>query len=107
MAHLPSAFGVPVIDALGERLALVLHGEIDDRGRPAECGGAGAGEEIVAGLRTAERQLHVGVRIDAARDDELSGGVDNAVGFYVERLTDGRNGLAVDEKCRRCSRQRR
>src|SRR3712207_8650586 len=37
------------------------------------------------------------VRVDAARQDELSGRVDHAVGGHVERLADERDPPVVDE----------
>jgi hypothetical protein len=50
----------------------------------------------------AERQLHVGVGVDAARDDVLAGGVDDPVGGDAERLglagrEDRDDRLAVDQ----------
>ena len=72
--------GVPGVQALAQRLARRLDGEVDDGGGAAPGGGPGAGLEGVGGEGAAERQLHVGVGVDAARDDVLPGGVDGAVG---------------------------
>ena len=71
--------GVPRVEAFAKRVAPRLDREIDDRGRPAECRRPRPGLEGVLGQRPAERQLHVGVDVDAARDDVLAGGVDGLV----------------------------
>ena len=55
------------------------------RRRPAECGGARAGLEGVLGEGAAERQLHVGVDVDRARDHVLAGRVDRLVGGHARR----------------------
>ena len=75
------AFGflVPVVDALDERLAFVLHGEVDDRRGAAVCCGARTGCKVVGSLRAAEGQFHVCVRIDAAGNHEFAGGIDDLV----------------------------
>ncbi len=70
---------MPGVQALAEAVPDALHGEVDDRRRAAPGGGAGAGLEGVGGEGAAEGQLHVGVGVDAAGDDVLSGGVDRAV----------------------------
>ena len=72
--------GVPGVEALAQRLALALDREVDDRGRPAERRCARPGLERVLGEGAAERQLHMGVDVDAARDDVLAGRVDGLVG---------------------------
>ena len=72
------AFGffVPVVDALKQRFAFVLHGEIDDRGctavRRRDC----AGSEIIRRSRAAEWQFHMRVRIDATGDDVFAARID-------------------------------
>ncbi len=52
--------------------------EIDDHGGAAGCGRRRAGEEILARHRAHERQLHVGMRVDAAWHHILAAGVDDA-----------------------------
>ena len=92
--------GVPGIEPLAQRLALPLDREVDDRGRPAERGRARAGLECVLGERPAERQLHVGMDVDPARDDVAAGRVDGLVGGHTGRGEVGpdlRDGLAIDE----------
>ncbi len=80
----------------------VLHGEVDDRGDPAPGRGDRAGLEVVGRDGAAERQLHVGVGVDPARDDVLAGGVDRTVGGDAERRglagrEDRGDRLAVDQ----------
>ena len=77
--RLALGLGVPRVEALAQRLALALDGEVDDRRRPAEGRGAGAGLERVLGEGAAERQLHVGVHVDRAGDDPLARRVDRPV----------------------------
>lgn len=72
--------GVPGVEPFAQGLAHALDGEVDDGGRAAPGGGAGAGLEGVGGVRSAERHLHVGVPVDAARDDVLARRVDPPVG---------------------------
>ena len=79
--------GQPVLDPL----AVALHGEVDDRRGAAPGRRPGAGLEGVGGVGAAERQLHVGVGVDAAGDDVLAGGVDDLVD--VGRQVDSRAAL--------------
>lgn len=72
--------GVPGVEALAQRVADALHREVDDGGGAAPGRGPGARLEGVRGEGAAERQLHVGVGVDAARDDVLAGGVDGPLG---------------------------
>src|SRR5690606_9947492 len=72
--------GVPGVEALAQGAADALHREVDDGGGAAPGGGPGAGPEGVGGAGAAERQLHVGVRVGAAREHVLPGGVSGAVG---------------------------
>ena len=72
---------VPGRDLVDYLLPVGLHHEVDDRGRAAPGGRAGAGLERVGGERATERHLHVGVGVDAARDHVLAGRIDDvAVG---------------------------
>ena len=70
---------VPGVQAVAQRAAARLDGEVDDRRRATERRGAGAGLERVLGEGAAERQLHVGMHVDAARDHVLAGGIDRLV----------------------------
>src|SRR5690606_6889344 len=72
--------GVPGVEALAQGAADALHREVDDGGGAAPGGGPGTGLEGVGGEGAAERQLHVGVRVDAARQDVPAGGVEGVVG---------------------------
>src|SRR5947209_2880678 len=94
---LPLGLRVPVVQALDERLPLVLHSEVNDGRRPAVRRRNRARAEVVGRFSPAERQLHVRVRVYAAGADEPSGGVNHAVGLNVEPRADGRDGLAVNQ----------
>jgi hypothetical protein len=96
--------GVPGVEPLAQRLADRLDREVDDRGRPAPRRRPRAGLEGVRGLGAAERHLHVGVRVHAARDHVQPGRVDHRVGVLGPALRDaaagggdGRHRLAVDQ----------
>ena len=92
--------GVPRVEALAQRLALRLDGEVDDRRRAAEGRRARPRLERVLRERPAERQLHVGVDVDPARDHVLAGGVDRLVGGHAagrQARADLGDRLAVDQ----------
>lgn len=72
--------GVPGVEPFAQGAAHALDREVDDGGGAAPGGGPGAGLEGVGGVRPAERHLHVGVPVDAARDDVLARRVDPPVG---------------------------
>ena len=72
--------GQPVLDPL----AVALHREVDDRRRAAPGRRARTRLEGVRGRRAAERQLHVGVRVDAAGDDVLAARVHHLVDIALE-----------------------
>ena len=96
------AFGlrVPVIQCLSQRLALVLHREINDRRRPAVSRRPRPRKEIIRRLRPAERQLHMRVRIDPAGDDELTRRINHALRFYVEPRPDERDDFILNQHVR-------
>ena len=72
--------GVPRVEAGAQALALRLDREVDDARRPAERRRARPRLERVLGERAAERQLHVRVDVDRARDDVPARRVDGLVG---------------------------
>ena len=72
----PVGLAVPVGEAVDHVLAGALHGDVDDGGDATPRGGDRAGLERVGRGGAAERQLHVGVHVDATRDHVLAGGVD-------------------------------
>ena len=72
MAQLPSALACQASRPSRSGVPDALDGEVDDGGGAAPGGGPGAGLEGVGGEGAAERQLHVGVGVDAARDDVLA-----------------------------------
>ncbi len=91
--------GVPGVETLAQRGATRLDGEVHDRGRPAEGSGARPALERILGERAPERQLHVGMDVDAARDHVLAGRVDGLVGGHRHRQVPSDEGdrLAVDQ----------
>jgi hypothetical protein len=92
--------GVPGVEALTKALAARLDGEVDDHRRAAEGRRPGAGLERVLGERAAERQLHVGVDVDAAGDHVAALRVNRLVGAQAGGLEPGpdrRDRLAVDQ----------
>ena len=93
---------VPGVEALAQARPAALDGEVDDRRRPAERRGAGARLERVLRERAAERQLHVGVDVDAAGDDVLARRVDRLVGVrrVTQRRADLDDRLAIDQDVR-------
>ncbi len=94
---LPLALSVPDVERLAERLARGLDAEVDVRRRPAERGRRLTGLDVVDRGRAAEGHVEMRMRVDAARQDVAPGGVDDAVGFDVERLADHRDPLSLDE----------
>src|SRR5215212_9940494 len=88
---------VPRRQRVREALARLLQTEVDVARRAAEGGRDRPRGEVVAGDRPAERHLHVGVRVDRARDDVLAARVDHLVGLHVERLPDEGDPLVLDE----------
>src|SRR5438876_10270158 len=90
-------FLVPVIDTLDQRLSFVLHGEVDDGGCASVRRGAGAGQKIIGRLRSAEWELHVRMRIDAAWNNEFSGRINNFVRFHLELGSDNGNLPVLDQ----------
>jgi hypothetical protein len=70
---------VPRREPVHDALAVGLHSKVDDRRRASPRGSASAGLEGVGCRCAAKRQLHVGVCVDAAGDDILSGRVDHRV----------------------------
>ena len=89
--------GVPVVERGDGRRAAGLNGEIDNAGGAAEGRGAGAGLERVRRLGAAERHLHMRVRIDAAWNHQLAGGVDHPIRVDLEIASDDVDGRIVDE----------
>ena len=81
--------GVPRVEAGAQALALRLDREVHDARRPAERRRARPGLERVLGERAAERQLHVRVDVDRARDHVLARRVDGLVGGHPARRQPG------------------
>ncbi|MNH06205.1 hypothetical protein D3C79_655660 [compost metagenome] len=80
----------PGVEGLQQRLLRVGNDEVDDRGGAASQACSGAAEEVLAGHRAHERQLHVGVWVDAAGHQVLAAAVEDlAVGGRFEVLPDG------------------
>ena len=80
----------PGVEGVQQRLLRIGDDEIDDRGGATRKARSGAAEEVLAGHGAHERQLHVGVRVDAAGHQVLATAVENlAVGRGFEVLPDG------------------
>ena len=75
----------PGIESGAQGLALVLDGEVDQRGGATEGGGASAGFKIVGAGGAAERHIEVGVNIDSAGEHILAGGVNQARGIFARQ----------------------
>ncbi len=93
------AFGFlePRVERVAHARAARLDGEIDDARRAAECGGAGAGFEIVGGSSAAEGHVKVRVNVDTAGHDVKAGGVDHVLaGARFEAGTHFRDAFAFD-----------
>ena len=71
---------LPGVKAGEHRLALFLYGEVDDHCRAAPGGRPRAGLEGVGGRRTSEGHLHVGVGVNAARENVFACGVNHELG---------------------------
>ena len=80
-----------------ERLAHSLHREVDDRGGAAERRGDGTRIKVVRRERPTERELHVGMHVDATRDHVLACRVDTFRARRLEILPDHRDLLVLDE----------
>ena len=93
---------VPEIKTVGKRLALVRAGEVDDGGRAAADGAAGAGREIVGGGRIAHVEIEVRVRVDEAGEEVAAGNVRHLGAFCLGGgdVADLRDLLAVEQDVR-------
>ena len=92
--------GVPDLERLRERLAPALDAEVHVARRSPAGGRALTRLEVVDRDGAAERHVEMRVRVDAARQDVLAGGVDRPVGRDVEIGADERDPLALDEDVR-------
>ena len=87
----------PGVEGRAQGLALVLDGEVDERGGAAEGGGDGAGLEIVRAGGAAEGHIDMGVDVDAAGNDHQAlSGQRLASGFAREFSGDGRDAAVND-----------
>jgi hypothetical protein len=68
--HLAAGLGPARCQRFEEWLARLGFGKVDHRRRPAAGGGDGAGVEIVAGGKLADRHLEVDVLVDGAGQDQ-------------------------------------
>ena len=85
----------PGIEGGAQGLALVLDGEVDQRGGAAEGGGASAGFKIVGAGGAAEGHVEMGVDIDPAGEHVLARGVDQARGIFARQAAAQGNHPAV------------
>src|SRR5439155_19625744 len=104
VAHVDQLLAVrlrpPLLERGPERPALRLDHEVDVTGRPAEGRRRLARLDVVDRHRAAEGHVEVRMRIDAAREHILAGGVDHPVGRHVERFADQRDRLVLDVEIR-------
>ena len=96
----PVGLLVPELQAVGERLALVGAGEIDDRGRSAVDGGETAAVKVVDGGRVRDVEVKVRVRVDKAGQKELARHVDGLRQRVGDAARDADDLLPVDEDIR-------
>ena len=95
--------GMPGVEALAQGLAARLHGEVDDRRRPAEGRRSRTGLEGVLREGAAEGQFHMGMHVDRAGNEVFAAGVDGLVGGHPrggQVAADQRDLLAVDQHVR-------
>ena len=88
---------MPAGERLGERLALPLDAEVDVARGAAEGRRGLPGGDVVDRDRAPERHVEMRVRVDRAREHELAGGVDHPIGVDIERRSDQRDPLTLDE----------
>ena len=93
----PVGLLVPELQAVGERLALVGAGEIDDRGRSAVDGGETAAVKVVDGGRVRDVEVKVRMRVDNAGLKELARHVDGLRQRVGDAARDADDLLPVDE----------
>src|SRR5205823_3118347 len=74
--RLALCFCKPYIERLIQRLATILHSEIDDCGGTAEGGRSSSSFEVIGSRSAPEGQVHVRVRIDSTGENELAAGID-------------------------------
>ncbi|MNZ32435.1 hypothetical protein D3C78_497620 [compost metagenome] len=80
----------PLVKGFEQGLLRVGNHEVDDRGGTAGQACGGAAVEVLAGHSAHERQLHVGVRVDAAGHQVLAAAVDHfTTGRDLQVSTDG------------------
>jgi hypothetical protein len=84
-------FAVPFLDCRLEAVTLGLDGKIDDAGGSAMQSRQGSGFEGIAGMSAHEGQFHVGVTVDAAREEVTTTGIDGPVRAFIQLLADGGN----------------
>jgi len=87
----------PGVEGVAQGLALVLDGEVDERGGAAEGCGGGAGLEVVGTGSAAEGHVEMSVHVDAARKDEEVGGVDDPAGVLGRELCGDGGDLLVGD----------
>ena len=93
---------MPEGKAVGECLALVRAGKVDDSRRAAADGAARAGLEIVGGRRVAHVQIEMRVRVDEAGEEVAAGNIHRlgAARLFSGNVAGPRNLLAADEHIR-------
>ncbi len=98
---------VPRLDRVGERIALLMQREIDDRRRAAERRRRRSRSEVVGRRRAAEGHVEVRVRIDQPRENVRPDCVEGRVTVALDFASDGRDRAVFDEHVRRTEVRRR
>ena len=91
----------PSVESVAHLCAFGLNGEIDEGGGATEGSGFGTGFEIVGGGGAAEGHIEMSVNVDAAWEEEETGGVDHLVGIGGrDGYGDVFDGLVFDQQIR-------
>ena len=85
----------PGIERSAQGLAFVLDRKVDQGGSSTEGGSAGAGFEIVRAGGASKWHIEVSVHIDAAWEDVLAGGINQAFGIFTRQAAAQGNHPAV------------
>ena len=88
---------IPFGQRLVQWMSLFLKYKIDDRGRTAKKGGAGAGLMGIAGKGAHKGHIEMNMGIDATRHDKQPFCVNGGIRLYGEILPDRADGFAFNK----------
>jgi hypothetical protein len=80
---------------VAQRLTLILNGEVDERGRPAEQRGTRSSFEIVSAGRSSEWHVEVGMDINTSWHYVLAGSIQHAPRVFAWQTFAYGNNLPV------------